>query len=511
MKNKINRFWFLSALIIYALFSCSLKGDYRHAANAGSFYPSDKIELRKMLDYFFSHVTVNTDVKPDAIIVPHAGYEYSGGTAAYAYNTLKGKNIKRVILLATSHYAYVNGIVINEKAYETPLGVYNMDRQAIDILKREDFDHVKNEIESTREHSDEVQIPFLQEVLPDAKLVPLIVGELFEDEYTNAAKALNKIIDDKTVIVVSSDFTHYGERFEYTPDFGGKSIKDGVTELDGKAIGLITNRDYRGFVEYIKKVSATICGAHPIALLLRILEERNYPFKGNLLKYTMSGELTGDYSNNVSYSAILFGDVRSIQDIKSDKPSIDRKLIGDDDEKTLLKLSRNVLETFVKKNSSDFPPDKLKDYNITENLSQKLGVFVTLTKKGDLRGCIGYITGRDELYRAVIANTINAAANDPRFPPVAGDELKNISIEISVMTPMVRINSPEEIRIGRDGLYLENNGNAGVFLPQVPLEQNWDRKTYLEELGMKAGLTADAYKDRNTVLYRFSAQVFGEK
>ncbi len=511
MSYILKKVWFLFFLIFYAVFGCSSKEDSRPASHAGSFYPSDSEELRKMLDYFLSRVKIEIEGRPDAIIVPHAGYVYSGETAAYAYSTLKGRGIKRVILLATSHYAYLNGVVINEKPYETPLGIYKVDTKAINILKNEKFSRVTNSIASTQEHSDEVQIPFLQKVLPDALLVPIIVGYLTDEDFMETAKALNKIIDDKTVIVVSSDFTHYGDQFNYKPDFGRKSVPEGISNLDGKAIEFITNRDSRGFLEYIQKTQSTICGANPIALLLRTLEEKDYPYKGNLLKYTRSGDLTKDFSNSVSYAAILFGDVQTINEKKAQKPSIDEKLINEEEEKTLLNLSRYVLLEFVKKGITNFTDEKLKNFKFTGGLRQNLGVFVTLTKHEDLRGCIGYITGREELYKSVIANTINAAANDPRFPQVAENELKDIKIEISVMTPLVKINSLDEIKVGRDGLYLINGGYGGVFLPQVPLEWNWDKTTYLEELGLKAGMSTNAYKDKNTVIYRFSAQVFGEK
>jgi AmmeMemoRadiSam system protein A len=225
----------------------------------------------------------------------------------------------------------------------------------------------------------------------------------------------------------------------------------------------------------------------------------------------MSGDMTGEYDGGVSYAAIIFGDIKSITEREEKKPSIDNKVISDEEEKTLLGLARFVLNSFVSSGVTNYPGAKPGGFTITDRMKQRLGAFVTLNKSDQLRGCIGYITGRKMLYEAVIDNTVNAAASDPRFSPVTKEELKDIDIEISVITPLIKVESIDEIQIGRDGLYLVNGNNTGVFLPQVPLEWNWDRKTYLEELGLKAGLTREAYRDKATILYRFSAQVFGEK
>lgn len=190
---------------------------------------------------------------------------------------------------------------------------------------------------------------------------------------------------------------------------------------------------------------------------------------------------------------------------------IDQKYLNEEEERTLLHLARFVLEHFIGKGNSSFPDSKLHEFQITAALKQSLGVFVTLTKHGKLRGCIGNIVGTRPLYQSVIENTQNAAAHDPRFAKVTPAELAGIEIEISVMTPLEKVNDLKEIMIGRDGLVLKKGFASGVFLPQVPLEWNWNKTTYLEQLGLKAGLDRDAYQDPQTELWRFSAQVFGEK
>jgi AmmeMemoRadiSam system protein A len=178
---------------------------------------------------------------------------------------------------------------------------------------------------------------------------------------------------------------------------------------------------------------------------------------------------------------------------------------------TLIKLSRYVLARFVRDGIEEYGAGELAQFAITDGLRQNAGVVVTRDKDGELRGCTGYVTGRGMLYESVIEMTMQAAAHDPRFSPVEQEELSDIEIEISVMTPLRTIASPDEVVVGRDGVYLVNGARSGVFLPQVPIEWNWDRTTFLEELGRKAGLSPNAYRDKNTELYVFSAQVFGEK
>ena len=158
-----------------------------------------------------------------------------------------------------------------------------------------------------------------------------------------------------------------------------------------------------------------------------------------------------------------------------------------------------------------FPDSDLGGFDITETLKKEYGVFVTLHKGKALRGCIGHIVARLPLYRGVIENTMNAAARDPRFDRVAAGEDGELNVEISVMSPLMKVSSPDEIVVGRDGVVLTNGPNTGVFLPQVPVEQHWDRTMYLEQLGLKARMGRDAYKLKGTELQRFTAQVFHEQ
>jgi AmmeMemoRadiSam system protein A len=181
--------------------------------------------------------------------------------------------------------------------------------------------------------------------------------------------------------------------------------------------------------------------------------------------------------------------------------------LSNEEEETLLKLARHTLRTFIATGSK---PKDLSDFNITDPLKEKLGVFVTLKKKGKLRGCIGYLKGVLPLYQAVIENAVSAAVKDPRFSPVTSSELAMIHIEISVLSPVVRIQHLEDIVVGRDGLIISKGLHRGTLLPQVPVEQGWNRTQFLEHCCLKAGLPLEAYRDPSTVIERYSARVFGE-
>jgi MEMO1 family protein len=283
--------------------------DIRDSRHAGTFYPGDKATLSTMLKKLLSRTSVKLDFIPKAVIVPHAGYVYSGETAASAFKLFEAASsqISRVILLATAHYSYLDGLAVGRRSYKTPLGTYEVDEAAISKLEVELGPYNKHyPVATTREHSDEVEIPFLQTILPKAKLVPVIVGHLPKNNLLQAAKAVSAICDSNTIIVTSSDFTHYGMNFDYMPPFEEKTIKEGLHKLDHGAIDYILKNDVNGFLDYVSDTGITICGVNPIALLLKISETNGWK-ENTLLKYTTSGDLTGDYNHSVSYCAISIG------------------------------------------------------------------------------------------------------------------------------------------------------------------------------------------------------------
>lgn len=274
----------------------------RKSPIAGSWYPGTKEKLNAMVGTLLDNAVLpSLTGRPFGIISPHAGMQYSGQAAAYGFKALRGSGIKRVILLGPSHYTYMHGIAASGvDGYETPLGTVPVDRSICDALRRHSLFHGPQQAELP-EHSLEMQLPFLQAVLTDFTLVPLVVGELSGNEYEEAAQALRPYLDQTTVVVASSDFTHYGGRFGYVP-FRDK-VKQNLERLDGGAIKKIIARDFDGFMKYLDETGATICGARPIGILLKLLPGSA---SGTLLNYYTSGDLLQDFTDSVSYASIIF-------------------------------------------------------------------------------------------------------------------------------------------------------------------------------------------------------------
>ena len=482
----------------------------RPAILADTWYEGTKSRLRKQIDGFLDRADpVALDGPVRGLICPHAGVVYSGPTAAVSYKTLRGAAIKRVIVLAPSHrHSLRCGSIADVTHYATPLGEIPLDRGACEkLLAHKGFSSFPEA--HKKEHSVEIQLPFLQRVIgEDFSLIPVLVGQVSAKECKAIAEALLPYWDDTTLLVASSDFTHYGRSFGYLPF--DDAIPEKLSELDHGAIDFIEAVDADGFARYIKKTGATICGRNPISVLLSMTKKKGYAARE--LAYTTSGEKTGDWSHTVSYAALAIlgkkGDNRTGEDaLASEDALTSEDALSDSEKNTLLRLARDTLRHHLKegKELSD-----LSRYTLTGNLKAKRGAFVTLNMKGRLRGCIGYLQARGPLYQAVIQNTLNAAAHDPRFPAVTAREEPDIRIEISVLSPVIRVKNPEEIKVGRDGLIISKGYARGTLLPQVATEYGWDRIHFLEQTCRKAGLPRDAWKEKDTKIERYEAQFFGE-
>jgi AmmeMemoRadiSam system protein B len=274
----------------------------RKSPIAGAWYPGEKKQLANQIeDYFAKAKTHTLQGRVCAIISPHAGMQWSGQAAAYGYKLLKGKKLKRVMVLGPSHYSGFRGIATSEEEfYETPLGKIKVDRAVSDALFKNPLFQGPRTAEM-QEHSLEMQLPFLQAAVGDFLLVPLVVGELSINDYAEAARVLSPYLDADTIVVASSDFTHYGSRFGYLPfkENPGTNLK----KLDDGAIQKIIAKDFKGFLNYVDETGATICGTRPIGILLKMLPTKA---QGTLLDYYTSGDLTGDFSSSVSYASIAF-------------------------------------------------------------------------------------------------------------------------------------------------------------------------------------------------------------
>ena len=478
----------------------------RQPAVAGQFYPADKKELNDMLEQFLTRATT-TDIagRPQILIVPHAGYVFSGQTAADAFKTVAGQPYQTVIILGSSHNYPVVGLALyNGDAVATPLGQIKVNKKMVDKLinnqsavddKTNIF--INNDIH-TPEHSLEVQLPFLQKTLAPGWQV--VLGLTNNDDLktlSSIAEDLNKIIQKypSTLIVISSDLSHY------------PSAQDAVYS-DHKILEAILSEDASELEEATEKIMAEnlpnlvtcACGASAIKIGMLIADKLE--LTGTKLHYSNSGDTEyGDKNKVVGYSAVVF--------TKNQQPTINnQQYLSPQEQTAALQLARNTLElTF------GLTKEKFTDYQKYPVFAEKRGVFVTLRKNGELRGCIGLIEPVSELGSGIIEMAKATAFNDSRFSPLTKEELNKIEIEISVLTPPQKISDPEkEIDLGKHGVIVRSGSHSGVFLPQVATETGWDLETFMGQLcSQKAGLPANCWKNGSVTIYTFEAQVFEEK
>jgi len=468
---------------------------------AGTWYPADRRELETRIKGLLEKVTDARKEPIQALVLPHAGYRYSGQTAAYGVKAVAGRRYRRVVGMGPTHRVAMENLasVPEVTHYATPLGEIPLDVAFIAALKKHPLFRTLPPAHRG-EHSVQIELPLLQVALGDFVLVPIVVGQLDLESAKKMGRILLGLIDEKTLVVVSSDFTHYGPRFGYLPF--DRDIAENLRKLDMGAYREIEKKDPSGFRGYVRRTGATICGRNPITVLLTMLPETSVP---ELLRYDTSGALTGDIRNSVSYLSIAFkGAWKKGTAVKPETQDVS---LTDEEHKLLLALARrsiqHVLETGQTPEADDL---RVK---ITPGLEVPRAAFVTLKKHGRLRGCIGEIFPQRPLYRSVMQNAVHAAFNDHRFPPVTASELPELEIKISALTPPAPIDSWKDIVIGKHGVVLKKDDHQAVFLPQVAPEQGWDCEQMLSHLAMKAGLPRDGWKKGATFTV-FEAHVFGE-
>ncbi len=468
---------------------------------AGTWYKADPDALRAELAGYFQKAAVEPKEDVIALLLPHAGYQYSGQTAACGVKSL-GRSYKRVVVIGPTHRLPMEDMFSVSRAthYETPLGRVPMDVQFVEkLLQYPLFQNVPAAYQ--QEHSVQIEVPLLQYKLSDFKLVLIVAGQCSYDAIARAGRILASLVDTETLVVASSDFTHYGAGYQYVPF--KENIPESLKKLDMGAFEFVQKLDAKGLLGYRDSTGATICGCVPIALLLETLGK---DAKAELIRYTTSGELTGDYSNSVSYlAAALHGKwTDSAPPVASSGPAA----LSSKDKKQLLSLVRQTLRYALDHQRVPEPSDL--SFAPSESMKPPRAAFVTLKKRGQLRGCVGDIFPQRPLYKSVITNAIYAGFGDRRFPQLQKEEYDQIKVEISALTPATPVASWQDIRIGVDGMVLSKGGLSAVFLPQVAPEQGWDLETTLKYLSEKAGLPADAWKEGATFQV-FQAEVFGEE
>ncbi len=478
----------------------------RKAAVAGSWYHGEKGQLTTYLNQLLAaapDATVKGDVM--ALISPHAGFTYSGKAAAAGFKLLRGRKIRRVIVLAVSHRVPFSGASIADVThYETPMGLIPLDREAVKRLRR---CKVVSTVAAAhkKEHSLEMQLPLLQRVLPRFSLVPVLLSRMDEAAYAELAGALADIVDRHTVVVASSDFTHRGRNYNYEVPAGKGTVKQRLARLDQGAIDRILKLDRAGLLAYQRQTGTTICGLAPVAQLLALLKKFS-GVNGSVVSRYTSGDVSGDWSSTVSYIDFVFtGKWPAHAKVDASRTAGEKHFpLTAAEKKTLLKLARDTLNASVRKGALDEGP--LRALPASASLQRKAGAFVTLkcklgrgqtcAAKGDgLRGCIGTIAPFTPVARTVAQRAASAALEDSRFPnKVSEKELKLINVEVSVLTPPRQVGSYKDIVIGRHGIILRKGGRSATFLPQVAPEQGWNRDQTLSFLSRKAGLGMDGWR-----------------
>ena len=465
----------------------------RPAAVAGGFYPSDPKALSAMIEEMLAGVTLPPLEGPIlAAVAPHAGYPYSGPVAACTYAALKGRKYSRVVVIAPSHFvAFGFTSVYDGDAYATPLGVVPVDKEfARELAKISPTIELSEKGHTPTlagaEHAIEVQLPWLETVLGNFELAPIIMGSQSYESSRALGVALAKLIDGgDTLILASSDLSHYHPYAE-------------AESIDHKTLQALAGWDYFSMSRNFQARVWEACGGGPIVAAM-IAAERMGANQARVLKYLNSGDTSGDRSRVVGYSADLF--VKAPHAAAAEAPF---SLTGQE-KAELLAVARKSVESVVREKRPYMP-----EVPASETLNREYGAFVTITESGHLRGCIGYTSPVEPLYMTVRDTAALAATRDPRFPPVTAAELPQLRYEISVLSPLRRAAGAEEIQVGRDGLLIKNGRHEGLLLPQVPVEQHWDRQRFLEGTCAKAGLGANCWKDENTDIFRFTAVVFGE-
>ncbi len=471
----------------------------RRPAVAGQFYSSDPKELRREIEQYIGEAdppALEGDIF--ALISPHAGYMYSGHVAAWGYSLLEENQFETVVLISPCHVEYFRfASIYDGDAYETPLGLVDIDKNlSEEIASRSDLVKIGPDGHGTGprgrgEHSLEVQIPFLQVTLGDFRIVPIVMGDQSADIVDGLGEALAVALDGRNVLIVAStDLSHFHDDAS-------------ARKLDGEFIEKLEAFDAVGLMRSISAGKTEACGGGPSAAAM--IASTGLGGTGcTVLKYANSGDVSGDRESVVGYVSAVITGVRG-----SGSSYIQEESVGNDvDRETrifLLRYARSVI-----RENLGMETDEIKRPE-SPILMEKRGGFVTLKKNGRLRGCIGYIDAVKPLLDTVGEMACSAAFSDYRFDPVIKEEVDDLVIEISVLSPVRETKDTSEIEVGRHGIIISGGDRRGLLLPQVAAEYGWDRNTFLDQTCVKAGLAPGAWKDAGTTIEIFSAEIFSEE
>lgn len=476
--------------------------DIRPPIVAGRFYPGSASALSKAVKMFMADAVPPGVENPLAIIAPHAGYVFSGRIAADGFRQAADHTYDIIVILGTNHTSgsFRNISVFPGDGFSTPLGTTMIDREVVSELLAACPDCVPDRSLHRQEHSIEVQLPFIQILFPDARIVPAVVGAPDIGLCTRFGTALAGVLKRRRALVVASaDLSHY-------PD------ADAAEDVDGKTLAAMEKMDPAAFQQVVQtqmrrgipNLHTCACGEAAVMAAMSAARAMGAT-AGKIIRYAHSGDVPeGGRDRVVGYGAVVYyAGPQAAPAAGTDAGTSSGETLTDNDKRALL---AHVRETIAARLSGGPLPQSPE---LGPGARQRRGVFVTLKKHGTLRGCIGRMVPDNPLRELVAVVALQSALEDPRFRPVTAGELKDLEIEISVLTPMAPVPGADHIVTGRDGVLIRKGGRSAVFLPQVAPEQGWSRDEMLDHLCLKAGLPAKSWKE-GAELLTFQASVFGE-
>jgi hypothetical protein len=487
-------------ILIFLILESSCHSQTREASVAGQFYPGSPSELKKELQNLFAEKNgIQPEGKVLAVIAPHAGYVFSGPVAAESFEQIdRDRQIDNIFLIGSSHrYAFDGASIYTIGNFRTPLGDVQVNLDLAKELCRKFSVFTTRTDAQMNEHSLEVQLPFLQFWLHKPfQIIPIVLGTQNVTTCHKIAEALRPYFNQSNLFVISTDFSHYPaySDAQNTDHKTAEAILTNKPDQLMKAIQTNQKSDIAG-------LATSLCGWTSVMTLMYITEEMpGIAYK--LIDYRNSGDASvGDKSRVVGYCAMGVYPSGSSSG-QTEKGSYQ---IPEGDRITLLKLARETIKNYVSTGKTPV----IETENLSPVLKTPAGAFVSLYKNKELRGCIGRFDPDQPLYKVVQDMAVASSTRDTRFSPVKPDELGNIKIEISVLTPLKKINSPDEIILGKHGIYIKKGYNSGTFLPQVATSTGWTKEEFLGHCSRdKAGIGWDGWKTAE--LYTYEAIVFGE-
>ena len=489
IPSKIGTF--VLCLILIFLISASAAGRVRPPAMAGTWYPESEADLRRAIEALTgqtakSNITIPAGTRLKALVLPHAGISYSGWTAAHAAKVLSPGQFGKVFLLGPDHrIGFKNGAISDVSAYRTPLGLVPLHPDAQKLRNRSDLFQA-NPASDRNEHSLELVLLFLQYYLQEFKLVPIVLG--FHSDIQAIADAIDPLVDNDTLVVISSDLSHF---LPYRK----------ALEKDRKTIRMIRNLKSATLLNG----ENTACGRIPLMVLIDLARRHNW--RSVLLNYANSGDTGGDFSRVVGYAAIAFFEGGDMTENNTQYHQF-----SEAEGNKLVHLARQTIAQHLGLNT-DIAERKLQFNEPCYRL--RCGTFVTLKENDRLRGCIGNLTADKPVWEGVADNAIKAAFHDPRFAPLRADELDQLDISISILTPPMPLSYSDgddlisKLRVNVDGVILRKGNASATFLPQV-WEQLPTPDLFLSRLCLKAGLSPDDWRTSRLQVFTYQVQYFEE-